>query len=243
MLRVLGKTDTGMVRKQNQDSFKTGSFSSNAVWAVVCDGMGGENGGEIASKTAVESIGGSITKAFRTDMSANSVRTMLMSAICAANLKVYDKAKSDSALSNMGTTVVASVVLNGVAYIAYAGDSRVYMVTPQQITQITRDHTMVQNLIEQGKITSDEAKNHPKKHVITRALGVEQSIDIDYCEIELEPGGVLIICTDGLTNMLEDSEIADIVLSASGEDCLAKLVDEANSRGGQDNITAVSIFG
>ncbi len=242
MLTIIGKTDIGMIRKQNQDSFKYGTLPDNSVWAVVCDGMGGENGGEVASSLAVDSISQSITRSYRSDMTANSVRTMLLSAISAANIRVYDKAMSSEALSRMGTTVVTTVVAGGVAHIAYAGDSRVYHLSGSSVEQVTKDHTMVQALVERGEITSDQAKNHPQKHVITRALGVEQGIDIDYCEVQAAIGDVLMICTDGLTNFVEESEMVDIVRKSGAEGCLDALINTANSRGGADNITIVAIF-
>lgn len=242
MPRVIGKTDIGMIRKQNQDSYQYGMLPDGAVWAVVCDGMGGETGGEVASSLAVDSIGGSITRAYRDEMTANSIRTMLLSAISAANIRVYDKAKSNQTLNKMGTTVVAAVVKDQKAHIAYAGDSRVYLIEPGQVQQITRDHTMVQALVERGEITSDQAKTHPQKHVITRALGVEQGIDIDYAEAQAGAEDVLMICTDGLTNYLEEAEIARIVRAHGPEACLQKLIDAANSRGGTDNITIVAVF-
>ncbi len=243
MPKIVGKTDIGMIRKQNQDCYQYGFLPDGAVWAVVCDGMGGENGGEVASSLAVDSIGGSITRTYRGEMSANSIRTMLLSAISAANIRVYDKAKSDLTLSKMGTTVVAAVVKGSVAHIAYAGDSRVYLISEDKVEQLTRDHTMVQALVERGEITSDQAKNHPQKHVITRALGVEQGIDIDYFEAKTEQGDVLMICTDGLTNYVEAGEIAQLVREHGPDACLDKLIDAANNRGGTDNITIVAIFG
>ncbi len=243
MPKVVGKTDIGMIRKQNQDSYQYGLLPDGAVWAVVCDGMGGESGGEVASNLAVDSIGGSIMRAYRSEMTANSIRTMLLSAISAANIRVYDKAKSDTTLSKMGTTVVASVVTGGIAHIAYAGDSRVYLITGDKVEQLTRDHTMVQALVERGEITSDQAKNHPQKHVITRALGVEQGIEIDYLEAATEQGAVLMICTDGLTNYVEAGEMAQIVRDNGYDHSLDKLIDAANNRGGTDNITIVAIFG
>ncbi len=243
MPKVVGKTDIGMIRKQNQDSYQCGLLPDGAAWAVVCDGMGGEVGGEVASSLAVESITGSITRSYRGEMTANYIRTMLLSAISAANIRVYDKAKSDKTLSKMGTTVVTAVVKDTIAHIAYAGDSRVYRITGEKVEQLTRDHTMVQALVERGEITSDQAKNHPQKHVITRALGVEQGVDIDYLEAGSKPGDVLMICTDGLTNYVEAGEIAQIVRDYGKDECLDKLIDAANSRGGTDNITIVAIFG
>ncbi|SDM73489.1 Stp1/IreP family PP2C-type Ser/Thr phosphatase [Acetanaerobacterium elongatum] len=239
---AIGKTDIGMIRKQNQDSYKYGTLGDGSVWAVVCDGMGGENGGEVASTLAVDSISQSIARGYRSDMTANSVRTMLLSAISAANIRVYDKAMSSELLSRMGTTVVAAVVAGGAAHIAYAGDSRVYLISGNMAEQVTKDHTMVQALVERGEITSDQAKNHPQKHVITRALGVEQGIEIDYCEVQAKEGDVLMICTDGLTNYVEESEMAEIVRRAGPDGCLEALINMANERGGTDNITIVAIF-
>ncbi len=240
--KVVGKTDIGMTRKQNQDSYQCGFLPDGAVWAVVCDGMGGENGGEVASSLAVDSIGRSILRAYRQDMTANSVRTMLLSAISAANIRVYDRAQSDVMLNKMGTTVVSSVVVEGVAHIAYAGDSRVYLICGDAVEQLTKDHTMVQALVERGEITTDQAKNHPQKHVITRALGVEQGIEIDYCETRMDEGSVLVICTDGLTNFVEEKDMARLVRGQNPEASLDALINAANSAGGTDNITIVAVF-
>ena len=238
-MRIASKTDIGMVRSSNQDSYLTGEISGSISWAVVCDGMGGANGGNIASATAVKTISEQINKSYRSEMSSNSIKYLLMSAITAANSDVYDMAKEDESLSGMGTTVVAVIVVNGLAHIAHAGDSRAYVIGDKSITQITRDHSVVQSMIENGEITEEEAKTHPNRNVITRALGVADRIDIDYNEIELDSDDSILICTDGLSNFIENEQILEIISNNKFYEYPEKLIEKANENGGGDNITVV----
>ena len=178
---VSAKTDIGMKRSNNQDSFSYGQLDNGAVtWAVVCDGMGGMAAGNVASATATEVIAGSFENNLSPKSSASVVRNLLKSSIESANARIYNMALEDEALRGMGTTVVAVVVIKGVAYIAHAGDSRAYFYSNNQLAQITTDHSVVQTLVEKGQLTEQEAKNHPNKNVITRALGVAPYIDIDF---------------------------------------------------------------
>jgi len=249
LIKITGRTEKGPVRATNEDSYSIAALESAAYvqdpayLAVVCDGMGGENGGEVASMLAVEQITQTVRKSFRPDMGPNSVRDMLVSAIVSANSVIYAKAHEDSDLYGMGTTVVACVVMGDTAYIANAGDSRAYYISGGSITQITRDHTMVQMYVEQGKISPDEAKNHPQKHLITRALGVENEIQADYCEQSLAEGQKLVICTDGLSNYVNAPSILELVNRSRDESPVDALVDKAIQMGGSDNITVVYIDG
>lgn len=239
---VSAKTDIGMKRTSNQDSFNYGQLDNGSVtWAVVCDGMGGMAAGNVASATAVEVISGAFENNLSPKSSASVVRNLLKSAIESANARIYDMALENVELRGMGTTVVAVIVIKGVAYIAHAGDSRVYFHSNNQLTQITTDHSVVQTLVDKGQLTEQEAKNHPNKNVITRALGVASYIDIDFSEINVLDGDLLLMCTDGLTNCIDD----DLIKLASSDNDFAtlaeRLIELANQNGGDDNITTVAI--
>ncbi len=238
-MRIAAKSNKGLVRSSNQDSYSAGELPGGVAWAVVCDGMGGANGGNIASVTAVRILSEHISASYREGMSSASIRTMLSSAMYAANVSVFDMSRSVEALSGMGTTAVAAVIAGGVAHIVHAGDSRAYIAGGGTLMQITRDHSIVQNMIESGQLTPEEAQFHPRKNVITRALGVSETVDVDYNEAELEPGKILLICTDGLTNYVSSDKIIDIIEKNSFSNLPAMLIDQANTGGGGDNITVV----
>ena len=239
-MKIASKSDIGRVRSSNQDSFAAGEIY-DAAWAVVCDGMGGANGGNIASGIAVKTISDCVLSAYHSDMKSNSIIAMLESSITAANLNVFDEAVDHPELKGMGTTVVSAIVSKDSAIIAHAGDSRAYLISNGIISQITRDHSIVQNMVEKGEITPDEAKNDPRKHVITRALGVNEDISIEFNEIEFAKGSILLLCTDGLTNFVSSSEISKIIAENNIDRAPFALVDAANAGGGSDNITVVLI--
>ena len=240
-MRIFSKTDTGMLRSLNDDSFLHGYLEGGNVWAVVCDGIGGLNGGAVASKSAVQTVGEKLVSGFRKDMSGNSIRNLLNTAIVAANIDILDKAKSDRMLDGMGTTIVAVVICDGVIHIAYAGDSRAYLISSDGASRLTTDHSLVQDMINCGMLTEQETMDHPRRNVITRALGIDENIDIDYCECQFECGDKLLLCTDGLTNFVSDERLCEIVQSVPVEDLPTAFIDEANKLGGADNITAVVI--
>lgn len=232
-------SDKGMLRESNQDAFMTGSFDDGAVWAVVCDGMGGTSGGNIASRLGVEHFSASLKSGYRTGMSEISVRNLLVSSVNAANIRVFDKSRESKELNGMGTTIVAVIIRKATAYFIHAGDSRGYVFSDGKLSQITRDHSIVQSMIESGRISPEEARFHPRKNVITRALGVEESVTPDYNIYDLKQGDRVLLCTDGLTNFVDSVTVSDI-LKRDGDKSLM-LIDEANKNGGGDNITAVVI--
>ncbi len=238
---ISGSSNIGRVRSSNQDSFITGKISDSVGYAVVCDGMGGANGGNIASEIATNIISEHIKSAYRDNMGSNSMRYLLMSAVIAANTEIYDRAQGDDDLSGMGTTVVAVIIVDNLAHIVHVGDSRAYRVGPNDIEQLTRDHSVIQSMIENGEITEQEAKKHPNRNVITRALGVREKVDIDYNEIMLSDDDILLICTDGLTNFVEDKKIAKIIKKNKISEYPDVLIDTANNNGGGDNITVVTV--
>ncbi len=215
-MRIVAKTDKGHVRDSNQDAYAVGEFSDEVVWAVVCDGMGGAAGGNIASALAVKVISDKINVSYREQMRDSSIKNMLDSALNAANVEVFDMSESKHELKGMGTTVVCAIVKDGQAYIAHAGDSRAYILKNGKIFQITTDHSIVQDLLDKGKITSEQALNHPNKNIITRAVGVDKNIEIDFDQIDLDDDTTLLLCTDGLSNYVSDSEILELTsLSAN----------------------------
>lgn len=240
-MRIVAKTDKGIVRDSNQDAYAVGEFSDEVVWSVVCDGMGGVAGGNIASALAVKVISDKINASYRENMKDASIKNMLDSALTAANIEVYDFSVVKPELQGMGTTVVCAIVRDNQAYIAHAGDSRAYVVNRDEITQITTDHSMVQDLLSKGKITSEEAENHPNKNIITRAVGVDKSIKIDFAQVDLNDDDVLLLCTDGLSNYVSNDEILEIMSDGKHYAYADRLVNKANNNGGGDNITVVII--
>ncbi|MBR5321139.1 MAG: Stp1/IreP family PP2C-type Ser/Thr phosphatase [Clostridia bacterium] len=240
-MKIVAKTDIGLQRESNQDSYAAGELPGAVAWAVVCDGMGGAAGGNFASSTAVKVISERITSSYRDGMSASSIRNMLTSAIAAANISVYDMSKADPELTGMGTTVVVAIVVDNNVFIAHAGDSRAYILSDGSLNQLTKDHSIVQEMIDNGTLTPDEAKIDPRKNIITRALGVDYELRIDFDIADIGEKDVLILCTDGLTNFVEPQEIYELTDDGKFYEYAERLVDRANSNGGGDNITVVTM--
>ncbi len=239
-MKIAAKTDIGIVRDNNQDSYAAGELSGGAAFAVVCDGMGGAAEGALASSVAVNAIREKLTGSFFAGMSDISTRSLLVSAVENANKAVYELSLTDEKYEGMGTTVVASIVKNGFAYIVHAGDSRAYLIHDGEIRQITKDHSVVQNMLDKGEITPEEALDHPDRHIITRAVGVEDNIKVDFAQEDFGDD-ILLLCSDGLTNFVCDEEIKDILTESADEEKVSKLVDKANYYGGGDNITVVAL--
>lgn len=241
-MKITAKTDIGLVRSSNQDSYAAGELPGGVAWAVVCDGMGGAAGGNVASSEAVKMISHSIDEGYRNGMRPSSIRNLLESAIVSANACLYDMSQKDEALNGMGTTCVAVLVVDSTAYISHVGDSRAYVVRGVgSLSQLTRDHSVVQDLVENGSITLDEAKNYPGKNIITRALGVEETVNVDFCEEDITQDDILLMCTDGLTNFVSNENIVEAVSHGNFFEYAERLVAIANENGGADNITVVAI--
>lgn len=250
MLTAVGITDIGLCRDSNQDAYTILNLPDGAVLAVLCDGMGGENGGNVASDLTVKTIAGQMQRGYHPDLGDVSIRALILSAISVANAVVYDKSKKEEALSGMGTTAEVVLARGDMAYIAHVGDSSIFSLSPDGIEKLTSDHTRVQQLVDQGVITAQEADTHPDRHYIVRAVGVGASVTPDYDQFPFPKEGGFLICSDGLTNYVEPDEIYSIlqpaVLSASLgnaelQESIKKLVEAANRFGGADNITAVAI--
>lgn len=235
------KTDTGMIRSVNEDACDTGALSDSYAWGVVCDGMGGALAGEVASAIAVETISSRIKKAYRRDMNETSARYLLMTAIIAAGIEVYDDSIAAVEHNGMGTTVVAYIALKNSLICASVGDSRGYFINKDKFVQVTHDHSLVQELIDSGKLTEEEALTFPYRNIITRVLGAGEEVEIDFFTIPFAKNDRFLLCTDGLTNMVSDNEIEDILRNYPLEDIPGILIDAANKNGGTDNITVAVI--
>lgn len=239
-MQIFSATDIGTKRNSNQDAYKNEFLSSNAAFSVVCDGMGGANAGNVASTTAVSVISEYIKRSFVPDMNPISIKNMLVSAIDTANSEIYKMSECEYEYNGMGTTAVAALVINSTAYIAHVGDSRAYLIGKNDVVQLTKDHSMIQKLIESGHLTTEEAKNHPKRNVITRAIGISDTVDCDYTEVEFE-NSKLILCTDGISNAVSKDDILKIVNNYELEAVPKILVEFANEADSGDNVTVTAI--
>ncbi len=236
MIKAVSVTDVGKRRQLNQDIV----FASEQALGrlpnvfIVADGMGGHNAGDYASRYTVEVIISEISLSDRLDCN-----DIIREAIETANKKIREAAKADDALSGMGTTVVVATFKDGILHVANVGDSRLYVIG-KDIRQITRDHSLVEEMVRMGGIDRASARNHPDKNIITRAIGAQESVEVDFFDVTLEHGDIVLMCSDGLTNMLEDQEILSILLR---EEEISKkadlLISAANQNGGRDNIAVI----
>ena len=237
-------SDPGQVRELNEDYFGTPETMETSLDLVeqrgrlytVADGMGGHAAGEVASRQAVSTL----FREYYTSPSAEIIERM-KEAIETANAEVHAQASLDRAKAGMGTTLVAAVLQGDDLYVANVGDSRAYLVREKSIEQITRDHSWVNEQVQAGIITEQEAREHLYRNIITRSLGTKPDVDIDFFQRKVQPGDVLVLCCDGLSNEMEDDEIARIVSATDPQEAVQKLIDLANQRGGPDNITAIVV--
>ncbi len=237
---IHSKIDKGIIRHSNQDAFIAGQLSSQISFGIVCDGMGGANAGNIASEIAVKTVSEYLYNSYREKLTIDEIARLVVSAISSANLQIYERATKNETLSGMGTTIVVAVIKDNEAVISHVGDSRIYLVN-EAITQLTKDHSIVQSLIESGKISEEDAKVHPRKNVITRALGVEDKVIVDTDFINLSENETLLLCTDGLTNFVNVDTILKVFKENDISLVCEKLVELANLGGGGDNITVVTL--
>lgn len=229
-------TDVGRKRTMNQDFVFASDTPVGCLpnLLIVADGMGGHQAGDTASRYTVEVIVDSIKRS----RERNPIR-VLRTAIETANEKVLDKAADDERLKGMGTTVVAATVVDEYLYVANVGDSRLYLVR-DHIKQITRDHSLVEEMVRLGEISREQARNHPDKNIITRAIGARRRIAVDFFDLSLEKGDIILLCSDGLSNMIDDAEIEQIIKSGKELPKIAMdLIAKANQNGGKDNIAVV----
>jgi len=240
-MELWGITDSGKIRRQNQDSFKVLFDEEHDIAVlVVCDGMGGARAGNIASALATDSFMRSMGKYIEDIGSLDDIAGKMTDAVIIANRMVYEKSIQDEAFAGMGTTLTAAITTADGEVVVNIGDSRVYHVTRSCIKQITKDHSVVEDMIMRGDLTRAEARRHPNKHLITRALGTNSDEEPDVFFLKLKPGEYILLCSDGLSNVVMDSEMLfELQRDVSVKDICEKLVDTALSRGAPDNVTAV----
>ena len=241
MMQVWAITDTGLVRRQNQDAY---GFAQIEEWqqtiAVVCDGMGGPKGGDVASKLAVDTFLASVQKNLRHDMSAEQIREVASFAASLANSAIRDMAAQHEECYGMGTTLVSAITYDEGVVISNVGDSRAYLVSQQGgIHRISKDHSLVETLVERGEITEDEARIHPKRNYITRALGAEATLNCDGYIVPLAQGDFILLCTDGLVSTVTDQEMCHEILQGEMDSCLQRLMEISKRNGAADNVTAL----
>lgn len=240
-MNIWAETDCGLVRKLNQDAFAQGQTADERhMFFAVCDGMGGAKGGNIASGMAVDIFKNSVKKLLKPVMSANYIKNILLNTINDANNEIYKTAVNDKDLSGMGTTIVAGIASEEYAVIANVGDSRAYIIGEDGIRLVTKDHSVVAEMVERGELSCAEARIHPNKNLITRALGAEQSVQVDIFTIDMSNEKYILLCSDGLTNFVNEQEILyEIIYGGNTDDCCRRLINIANERGGTDNITVL----
>ena len=239
-MNALGKTDVGLRRHENQDTFAVETIGK-IVAAVVCDGMGGAEGGQIASTLAVETFMKELRALLREDMSVEQLRELASFCVAQANTAVYERALEDDC-RGMGTTLVSAVAGEKGTVVCNVGDSRAYLIRGGEITRITHDHSVVQTLVESGNITAEEARTHPNRNLITRALGTEEVTQCDAFEVAFQRGDKLLLCTDGLVVTATDEDICRAVCAEeSTEKNLDELIALAKAQGAPDNVTVVLI--
>lgn len=236
-------TDRGTVRNENQDCARVTEIRAcGVVAAVVCDGMGGVHGGKLASELAASAF----MAEFRRGLLAGSrkrpaLEALLRAACDAANRVVYQYSCTNTECAGMGTTLVAAALHGASAAVLNVGDSRAYLLAPRRMTQVTKDHSLVQAMVDAGELTSAQARRHPKRNFVTRAVGVDAQVRADCFTLRLRPGERLLLCSDGLTNTLPDACVSRLCRTRSAERACRRLIAEALAQGARDNVTAVIV--
>jgi len=237
-MKLFSATDAGQVREDNQDQIYTSDqpIGNLPNIFIVADGMGGHKAGGFASNYAVQIVLESIRK----NQNFNPIK-IIRQAMESANSRITKKANVDSEMKGMGTTMVVATIIGHYAYVANVGDSRLYVID-DDIHQVTKDHSLVEEMIRLGEIKREEASKHPDKNIITRALGAKEDVEIDFFDVKLEENARIILCSDGLSNMVSDQEMQEVIGGEIAEDNPAQLlVDRANKNGGKDNIAVIMI--
>ena len=241
-MQTWGMTDPGCVRTQNQDTYLIEQLDRNTLLCVVCDGMGGAKSGNIASTLAADVFVQSVKQTWIANMDQERVDQMLRSAVKLANFTVFDQAAQFEDFSGMGTTLTAALIKGMDVTIVNVGDSRIYAVNAEGIEQLTKDHSLVQMMVERGELTPELARTYPGKNFITRAIGTEAIVECDLFHHKMERGDCLLLCSDGLSNMMDDQEILfEVVHGVAKQHCCKRLLDIAKNRGAPDNVTSVLI--
>ena len=237
-----GLSDQGCVRKQNQDAYHIEQLDRNTQLCIVCDGMGGAKSGNIASSLAVDVFVQEVKRSWMASMDQDKIDQMLRSAVKLANFTVFDQAQQFEEFDGMGTTLVAVLIRSRHATVVNVGDSRAYKVDADGIRQLTKDHSLVQMMVERGELTLELARTYPGKNLITRAIGTEPMVMCDIFHLELSKGDFLLLCSDGLSNMMDEQEILfEVAHGVNKQYCCQRLLDIAKNRGAPDNVTSILI--
>ncbi len=242
-MQYWGITDVGCVRAQNQDAYQIEQLDRNTLLCIVCDGMGGAKSGNVASTLAVDVFMEEVRRTWVSGMDREAVEQMLRGAVKLANFTVFDQAQELEEFSGMGTTLVAAMLQGREAVVVNVGDSRAYGVNRKGIRRLTVDHSLVQMMVERGELTPELARTYPGKNYITRAIGTEPVVECDVFHFDMERGDCLLLCTDGLSNMLDDQEILfEVVHGVNKQQCCQQLLNIAKNRGAPDNVTCVMVL-
>lgn len=238
-----GLSDPGCVRTQNQDAYQIVQLDRNTLLCVVCDGMGGAKSGNIASALAIDVFVQELRRVHKSGMNKEQIEQMLISGAKLANFTVFDQSQQFEEFDGMGTTLVAAYIVGKKATILNVGDSRCYHVNREGIRQVTRDHSLVQMMLARGELTPEQARTYPGKNYITRAIGTETTVDCDLYQVKLERGDALLLCSDGLSNFVDEQEILfEVVHGVNKEYCCQRLLDIVKMRGAPDNVTSVLVL-
>ena len=236
-------TDQGCVRKQNQDTYKTVQLDKNTLLCVVCDGMGGARSGNVASQLAADVFCREVENSWLPGQNRDKTSQILQAAVKTANITVFDQSRQIEEFEGMGTTLVAALIRGKSATIANVGDSRCYAINEDGISQVSKDHSLVQLMVDRGDLTPETAKTYPGKNLITRAIGTEPIVMCDLFHHELSKGDFLLLCSDGLSNMMDDQEILfEVVHGVNKKQCCKRLLNIAVGRGAPDNVTSVLVL-
>ncbi len=241
-MQAWGITDVGNVRSQNQDFYQITDLEGQGLLAVVCDGMGGAKAGNVASRLACEVFTEEVLRSYKKEMTRGETERVLRTAVSLANVSVYEQSKLSEEFRGMGTTMVAALIRSEDALVLNVGDSRAYYVDPDGIRCITTDHSVVQYMVARGELTHEQAKTHPSKNLITRAIGPGSQVLADTFPISVRSGDFFLLCSDGLSNQMADQEILfEIVHGVRQDDCCQRLLDIAKERGAPDNVTCILV--
>ncbi len=242
-MQFWGLTDPGCIREQNQDTYQIEQLDRNNLLCVVCDGMGGAKSGNVASSLAIDVFVQEVKRSWTPSLNQEQVDQVLRSAVKLANFTVFDQSQQFAEFSGMGTTLVAILVRGTFVTVANVGDSRAYGIKRSGIRQLTTDHSLVQLMVDRGELTPELAKTYPGKNFITRAIGTEPVVECDIFHHTMERGDCLLLCSDGLSNMMDDQEILfEVVHGTNKQQCCRRLLDIAKNRGAPDNVTSILVL-
>ena len=242
-MQYWGLTDPGCVRPQNQDVYQIEKLDGSTVLFLVCDGMGGAKSGNVASSLAADVFVQEVRRNWKHSLDESHVDQILQNAVKLANFTVFDQAQQFEEFNGMGTTLVAALVRGRKVTVIHVGDSRAYAITRDGIRQVTRDHSVVQMMLDRGELKPEQARNYPGKNLITRAIGTEGTVKSDLAHFSLERGDSLLLCSDGLSNMMDEQEILfEVVHGVNKQYCCQRLLDIAKNRGAPDNVTSVFVL-